>query len=77
MIRAIAYDKCHNTNIGYVDAKKIVVGNGLTGLDGILRDVESITETEHRGKDTITITCDDGYQLVMPDRGIDKEFEFK
>jgi hypothetical protein len=77
MLKAILYDKCHNTNTGFVFAKQVVVGHGITTTDGVGRVVESIDETEWRGKDTITVTCVGGYQIIMPDRGIDKEFEFK
>ena len=77
MLKGIFYDKAHNVNTGRVLAKEIVVGRAITCIDGIGRRVESIVETKHREKQTITITCEDGYQIIMPDRGIDKEFEYK
>ena len=77
MLKGILYDKTYYVNSGPVMAKQIVVGRSITCVDGIGRRVESIVETMHREKQTITITCEDGYQIIMPDRGIDKEFEYK
>ncbi len=75
MLKGIIYDKVHNVNTGMVMAKEMVVGRAITCIDGEGRRVESIVESIHREKQTITITCEDGYQIIMPDRGIDKEFE--
>ena len=77
MLIGIIYDKVHNVTNGIVNAKEIVVGRAITCIDGEGRRVESIVETMHREKQTITITCEDGYQIIMPDRGLDKEFQYK
>ncbi len=77
MIKAILYDKCHNTQTGFVHAKEAVVGRGISCADGVGRVIEGINESVTRGRDTLTITCTDGYQIIMPDRNIDKELKFE
>lgn len=60
-----------------VNAKEAVVGRGIVCADGKGRTIESIVETVTRERDTITITCTDGYQIIMPDRNMDKELKFE
>ncbi|KKL21925.1 hypothetical protein LCGC14_2440570 [marine sediment metagenome] len=78
MIKSIVHDRVPNTSTGMMLGRAVVVGRGITCEDGEGRIVKVITEEKDtHDRPIIIITCTDGYQIVIPDKNIYKEYEFK
>lgn len=78
MIQAIIYDKVANTNTGRMDSRVIIVGHEAPapGIEADRNDkwplVETIVEDNHKGKDIMVVSYDNGFQRTIPDRGVEK-----
>jgi len=78
MIRAVIYDKVPNTAVGMMGGEMRVVGHHyhLPGSPEPAK-LETVVEEFRKDQKVVVLTYSNGFQQIIPDRGVEKILKFE